>query len=68
MLEEKFFCLLLGFFLLIVLLRWPCFEKFTNFMKISSISNQNCNKSCARCKISTTNRLSKDRITKVRYN
>lgn len=28
MIEEKIFCFLFGFFMIIVLLKWPCFEKF----------------------------------------
>ena len=67
MLEEKFFCVLLGFFLIIVLLRWPCFEKFNNYINLSSLSNRSCDKSCGTCKISTTNRITREKNAKLRY-
>lgn len=68
MLEEKFFCILLGFFLIIVLLRWPCFEKFNNYINISSLSNRNCERSCATCHRVNKNKHAADRILKIKYN
>ena len=67
MLEEKFFCILFGFFLIIVLLRWPCFEKFNNYINISSLSNSNCDKSSAICIRSTTDRLIMKNNSNLRY-
>lgn len=67
MLEEKFFCILLGFFLIIVLLRWPCFEKFNNYINLSSLSNRTCEKSCGNCNRSNSQKIGMVRINKQIY-
>ena len=47
MLEERFFCILLGIFFMIVLLRWPCFEYFKLNNDISLKKETECEQCCS---------------------
>jgi hypothetical protein len=46
MLEERLFCLLLGVFFMIVLLRWPCFEYFRLDNDTSLKKDTECEQCC----------------------
>jgi hypothetical protein len=52
MIEEKVYCFLFGFFMIIILLRWPCFEKF-NVSEFIYNNRTKCEQCCNQLQLDT---------------
>ena len=45
-LEETLFCIILGVFFIVILLKWPCFEKFKNIGLTFLHNETKCEQCC----------------------